>query len=200
MYIKKFLLCKFFFISKKKNPFNNLIKKTNMTFTKDTTVNTKELSTKELKNFMLLHKCLKFKKVLSNNIVLFFLYDFLTPTDRFELRKSIENQNFQSFILFNKTSKITLASTKTLKNILKSNILVVTPNNNNIIDNNIYKKILSIKKLNLISVIFNNKVLRPNEFETLLTLKSDIKTETFFNINNKINSTKKTLSFIKYNL
>jgi ribosomal protein L10 len=164
----------------------------------------KNLTKKEIQNYQLLYKCNQFKSKLEQiSFMVFFMYDFLSPKDRALLRKVIELNSLQSFILSNKTVKVLLTNPKynILKNMLKGNTLVVYHTNNEIISKDILKDILNTNKLKLTFGILNKKIYRNSEILKYLDLNDvQIKMDVISKINQSNIQLKHKLFVLKHTI
>lgn len=131
------------------------------------------LNNYEIKSLKLIIKIKSIINLLNNtSFILFFYYDFFNSSERIVLRKLLNNYNLKTLIIKNEEVKqlSSLFKNNKLYNLLLGNTLFIFHKNNETIDKNIIKILISHPKLTLIGGKWFNKIYRIKQIEKLIEL------------------------------
>lgn len=136
-------------------------------------MSTTNLTNSEIKSFKLIIKIKNIINLLENTpFILFFYYDFFNSSERIVLRKLLNSYNLKTLIIKNEEIKQLSFLFKNDKfyNLLFGNTLFIFHKNNEIIDKDIIKTLISHPKLILIGGKWFNKIYRIKQIEKYIQL------------------------------
>lgn len=159
-----------------------------------------EITTRNHKLWKILYNYKILKKFLFHNNLFFFFYDFINIEDTTILKTIAKAHNLKIIKIKKKTTLALLLNSeyKALNNILINNVLIITAKENAFFFNKeFYNALLNIKSIYLTGVWINNKLYRPSEYQTLITLNDSIKAKPILIIKQLIYILKNSLSLKK---
>lgn len=159
-----------------------------------------EITPRNYKLWKTLYNYNLLKTLLIKNNFYFYFYDFISPADNALLKTIIKTQNLKITKIKKKTALALLLNPeyKALNNLLTNNILIITAQDNtNLLNKELYQSLSNVKSIYLTGIWLNNKLYRPSEYQTLLTLNNSIKAKPILLIKQLINTLKIRLSLKK---
>ena len=167
-----------------------------------TSIKNTEITLRNYKLWKTLYNYNLLKNLLLKNNLFFFFYDFINPADNAALNLIIKNQNLKITKIKKKTALVLLSDEKynSLNNLLANNVLLITAkdkDSNIILNKEVFSALSSIKSIHLTAVWLNNKIYRPSEYTTLLTLNNSIKAKPVLILMQLLNNLKTSLTLKK---
>lgn len=133
----------------------------------------------------------------SNTNFLIFYYDFLDLKTK-KILKNLLIENQWKMYRIKKNTALQLFTNPLyfpLKNIFINNTFIITFDKNQKFTKNHLKLFLNFKNIFLLGSWFNNKLYRPSEFTTLVSLSENFKKNTFFLLKNTLKNILICLNF-----
>lgn len=159
-----------------------------------------EITLRNYKLWKTLYNYNLLKTLLIKNNLFFFFYDFISPADNAALKSITKLQNLKITKIKKKTALALLLNPEynALNNLLTNNVLIITTIDKKTFSNKeLFNSLLSIKSIYLTGIWLNNKLYRPSEYQTLLTLNNTIKAKPILLLKQLLNTLKVSLSLKK---
>jgi hypothetical protein len=132
-----------------------------------------KIQSRELKSFKINNQINKIRSFFEkpNSFGIFAMYDSLHPNERILLRDSLNKRNLKITCIPKNISKIMFKAEllKGLKNLIQNNIILITDINNNTINDDNIRFILSDNKFSVRFIFSNNQIYRVNKIKTYLS-------------------------------